>query len=87
MKARKKVANWRITRRTDEYIEMTNIDNGAMKKVALASDSQWGYLESLRAKYTNKIPLKNRPTAFAAKKAINKLLEKKEKLERQQRLI
>lgn len=81
------MANWRITRRTDKMIEMTDIDTGAMKTIALASDAQWGYLESLRKQYTNRVPLKERPPAHIAAKQITKLLEKKEKLERQQPLL
>lgn len=81
------MTNWKITRRTDTYIEMTDIDTGKMKKIALASDKQWGYYEHLREKYTNKPPLKHRPTVHACQNGIKRLLDKKEKLERQQTLL
>ena len=79
---------WIITRRYDTYHELTNTDTGAMKKVALASDKQWDYLESLRLDVEGKIDrLANRPYAYQASKRINKLVEKKEKRDRQQRLL
>ena len=79
---------WIITRRYDTYHELTNTDNGAMKKVALASDKQWDYLESLRLDVEGKIDrLASRPYAYQASKRINKLVEKKEKRDRQQTLL
>lgn len=81
------MGKWRITHRYDTFIEMTDVDTGAIKKIALASDAQWGYFESLRSLYTNKPPLKERPTVYAASKGIAKLLAKKEKDERQQVLL
>lgn len=68
---------------TKYYVEMMHTGTGAYCKVPLASDNQWGYLESLRSKYTNRAPLKNRPYAHHATKQIQKLLEKKVKLESQ----
>ena len=79
-------ANWKITRRTDTYIEMTDTNSGAMKQIPLASDKQWGYYESLKQQYSNRPPLKHRPTIYACSKGIEKLLAKKEKDERQQGL-
>lgn len=78
---------WIITRRYDTYHEMTHTGTGSMRKLMLASDKQWGYLESLRAKYTKRAPLKNRPYAHMATKQIEKLLEKQQEVEKQQRLI
>lgn len=81
------MTNWRTTKVTNEYREIVNIDTGSIRKIPLASDKQWNYLESLREKNT-KDPskysrLKNRPTVFGANKAIDKLLKK----EQQQSLI
>lgn len=79
---------WIITRRYDTYHEMTNTSNGALRKVALASDKQWDYLESLRLDVEGKIErLANRPYAHVASKRIDKLLEKQEKRDRQQTLL
>jgi len=78
---------WRITRRTDTYIEMTDINSGKMKTIPLATDAQWGYFESLREKWTKRPPLVNRPTVFQAKKGIEKLLAKQEKETRQTSLL
>lgn len=78
------MTRWRTTKVTDEYREIVNLDTGAVRKVMLASDKQWAYLESLREKYSkNYKPLKNRPTIFGAKKKIDKYLEK----EKQQELL
>lgn len=52
-----------------------NTTTGQVKKIALASDKQFQYLQSLRSKF-GKEPLKNRPTVFAANKAIDKLVER-----------
>lgn len=81
------MTKWVVTRRYPTYFEMTDTDTGKIKTIRLASDSQWGYYESLRAKYTKKPPLKERPTVFAAAKGIKKLLEKQEKVERQTSLL
>lgn len=81
------MTNWRVTRRTDEYIEMTDIDSGRMKKVALATDKQWGYYESLKSLYSKRPPLKHRPTVFACSRGITKMLEAKQKAEQQQKLF
>lgn len=78
---------WIITRRYDTYHELTHTGTGSMRKLMLASDKQWGYLESLRARYTKRAPLKNRPYAHHATKQIEKLLEKQQEVEKQQRLI
>lgn len=79
---------WIITRRYDTYHELTNTDNGAMKKLYLASDKQWDFLESLRADVEGKTErLANRPYMHQAKKRIDKLIEKKEKRDRQQTLL
>ena len=72
---------------TQYYVEMLHTGTGAYRKVPLASDKQWGYLESLRAKYTKRAPLKHRPFAHHAAKQIDKLLEKQAEVERQQKLI
>lgn len=69
------MGDWRLTRQTDEFRELLNISTGQIKKVKMASDKQWAYLNSLRAD-VKKIPIKNRPTVFAASKAIDKLLSK-----------
>jgi hypothetical protein len=81
------MAKWMVTRRTDEYIETTNLDTGQIKQTRLATDAQWGYLEKLRKELTNREPLKHRPAMHIAKQQIDKLLEKKEKQERQQSLL
>lgn len=78
---------WIVTRKFDTYVELTHTGTGSMKKLMLASDKQWGYLESLRAKYTKRAPLKNRPYAHQATKQIEKLLEKQQEIERQQSLL
>lgn len=79
---------WMVTRRYDTYHELTNTDTGAMKKVALATDKQWDYLESLRLDVEGKTErLANRPYAYQASKRIDKLVEKKEKRDRQQSLL
>lgn len=80
------MTQWRTLRVTDEFREIVNLDTGAVRKVPLASDKQWNYLESLRSKHKDPSKytrLKNRPTVFAANKAIDKLLKK----ERQQELL
>lgn len=78
---------WIITRRYDTYHELTHTGTGSMRKLMLASDKQWGYLESLRARYTKRPPLKNRPYAHHATKQIEKLLEKQLEVEKQQKLL
>lgn len=78
---------WVIGRKYDTYHEMIHTGTGSIRKVMLASDKQWGYLESLWARYTKRAPLKNRPYAHQATKQIEKLLEKQQKVENQQRLI
>ena len=79
---------WIITRRYDTYHELTNTDNGAMRKLMLASDKQWGYLESLRLDVEGKIDrLSTRPYAHVASKRISKLLEKQQKRDSQQTLL
>lgn len=82
-----KKVRWNIYKRTNTHVEMMNMDNGVIRKVALASDKQWKFLESLRAEMTNRPPLKNRPFAHDAKKQIDKLLTKKENIEKQQTLL
>lgn len=64
-----------IVRITKEYREIVNLDTGAVRRVMLASDKQFNYLNSLRADI-GKPPLKNRPAAYQAMKAIDKLTEK-----------
>lgn len=79
---------WVVTRRYDDYHELTNTDTGAMRNVYLASQKQWDYLENLRREVEGKTErLKNRPYMHIAKKRIDKLLEKKAKKERQQTLL
>ena len=79
---------WIITRRYDTYHELTNTDNGAMRKLMLASDKQWDYLESLRLDVEGKIDrLSTRPYTHVASKRIDKLLEKQQKRDRQQTLL
>ena len=81
------MTRWRTTKITKEYREIVNLDTGSIRKVMLASDKQWDYLESLRLKHSKQpethTRLKNRPTVFSASKAIDKLLKK----ESQQKLI
>lgn len=80
------MGSWRTNRVTDEFRELVNIDTGALRRVPFASDKQFNYLQSLREQ-AGKPPLKNRPAAYAAAKAIDKLLAKKSKDEEQQQLI
>lgn len=80
------MGQYRVMRQTDEYREIVNIDTGQIRRVPMASDKQWGYLNSLRAD-VGKDPIKNRPAMFQAKKAIDKLLAKKAETEQQQKLI
>lgn len=81
------MTRWRTTRETQEYREIVNLDTGAVRKVMLATDKQWDFLEGLRLKHSKKPEnysrLKNRPTIFSAKKKIDKYLEK----EKQQQLF
>lgn len=78
------MTRWRTTKVTKEYREIVNVDTGSIRKVMLASDKQWAYLEQLRQRHSkNYKPLKNRPTVFSASKKIDKYLEK----EKQQTLI
>lgn len=77
---------YRLMKQTDEYRDIVNIDTGQIRRVPMASDKQWAYLNNLRAD-AGKDPIKNRPAMFQAKKAIDKLLAKKSETERQQRLI
>lgn len=85
------MANWRTLKITDAYREIVNMDTGVTRKVFYASEKQIKYLESLRyelAKNKDKYaPLKTKPTTFAAAKAIDKLLAKKQKLEEQRTLL
>ncbi len=85
------MANWRTLKITDVYREIVNTDTGAVRKVYFASEKQIKYLESLRyemAKDKDKYsPLKTKPSTFAAAKAIDKLLAKKQKLEEQRTLL
>lgn len=79
---------WIITGRYETYHELTNTDNGVMRKLMLASDKQWDYLESLRLDVEGKINrLANRPYAHVASKRIDKLLEKQQKRDVQQKLL
>ena len=78
---------WVVGRKYDTYHELIHTGTGSIRKVMLASDKQWGYLESLRAKYTKRQPLKHRPYAHQAAKQIEKLLAKKEEIEKQQQLF
>jgi len=79
---------WVITRRYADYHEMTNTETGAVRKVALASDAQWSYLETLRKEVAGKTePLANRPYAHYAKQQIDKLLAKQAKRDAQQKLF
>lgn len=80
------MTKWRITKITDSYREIVNLETGAVRKVPLASDKQFTFLQKLRAN-AGKEPLKNRPTVFAANKAIGKLLAKEQKEKQQQTLI
>lgn len=80
------MTRWRTTKETNEYREIVNLDTGAVRKVMLASQKQWDFLESLRLKHSKQgkySRLKNRPTVFSAKKKIDKYLEK----EKQQQLL
>lgn len=72
-----------VTKRTEEYLEITDTITGVIKKIMLASDKQWGYLNNLRDQL-GKIPIKNRPTVFAASKAIDKALKKIEQNKEQE---
>lgn len=79
---------WMITHRYDTYHELTNTDNGAMRKLFLASDKQWDYLESLRLDVEGKSErLASRPYMHQAKKRIDKLIEKQTKRDSQQSLL
>lgn len=78
---------WVIGRKYDTYHEMIHTGTGSIRKVMLASDKQWGYLESLRAKHTKRKPLMHRPYAHQAAKQIQKILDKVAEQENQQRLI
>lgn len=78
------MTKWRTLKVTNEYREIVNVDTGSVRKVMLASDQQWAYLEQLRQKHSkNYKPLKHRPTVFSASKKIDKYLDK----EKQQQLI
>lgn len=77
------MGSWITTKVTDEYREITHTGTGSIRRIPFASDKQWNYLEMLRQQ-DKKDPsaysrLKNRPTKFAASKAIDKLLAKAEK--------
>ena len=66
---------WLTLSSKKEYREIVNLDTGSIRKVMLASDKQWDYLESLRLKHSKQpethTRLKNRPTVFSASKAID----------------
>ena len=68
-----------IVKRTNEYVEMMDESTGVIKKIPLASDAQMNYLNGLRFElYGKKLPLKNRPFMYEAKRKIDKLLKVKE---------
>ena len=78
------MTKWCTLKVTNEYREIVNVDTGSVRKVMLASDQQWAYLDQLRQKHSkNYKPLKHRPTVFSASKKIDKYLDK----EKQQQLI
>ena len=60
--------------------EISNTKTGVVRSIPYASDSQWNYLQKLRADL-GKEPLKNRQPSYKAAKNIDKLLKTKEKLE------
>ena len=68
----------KLVKITDTYKEMVDVNTGVVRRVPLASDKQWNYLNQLRQN-EGKEPLKNRPAVYAAKKAIDKLLARAEK--------
>lgn len=74
------MTRYRITKITDSYREIVNVDTGVVRRVALASDKQFNFLQKLRQE-AGKPLLKNRPAAFQATKAIDKLLSKKQQTE------
>lgn len=62
--------------------DITNTKTGSVRSIPYASDAQWHYLQKLRTDL-GKPPLKNRQPAYKASKAIAKLLEQKEKLDKE----
>lgn len=82
------MSDWIITETTKEYKMLTNTKTGSMRKVPFASDKQFNYLQSLREQL-GKPPLKHRPEAYKASKAINKALEqiKKRDIDENQKVL
>jgi hypothetical protein len=80
------MTQYRIVKQTDSFREIVNLDTGAVRKIPMASDKQFSFLQKLRVE-AGKEPLKHRPPAYQASKAIDKLLAKKSKEENQQTLI
>jgi hypothetical protein len=68
----------RLVKVTDEYKEMVDVNTGVVRRIPFASEKQIKYLTYLRD-LEGKPPLKNKPTVFSAKKAIDKLLLKQAK--------
>lgn len=74
------MGDWRINkpevRDGDKvYRELVHIHTGSIRRLPMASDKQWDYLNWLRADL-GKPPIKNRQTMWAAIKAIDKALAK-----------
>lgn len=69
------MAQWRLYRTFPDHKELINMDTGAIRKVPLASDKQFEYLNSLRSE-AGLEPLKHKPPVYSANKAIDKLLIK-----------
>lgn len=80
------MTRYRIVKQTDSFREIVNVDTGAVRRIPMASDKQFSFLQKLREQ-DGKPPLKHRPAAYQATKAIDKLLAKKQKEENQQTLI